>query len=144
MKSFLVGLGIGVGLGMLFAPGSGDRTRRNTWRSVTRWRDKLSQQLPGRGQAEEHSTRRSEQREEQDASGSSKKRQAKAGGGDSINSLSRDELMTVNGIGPVLADRIISGRPYSSTRDLVNRGIIAQGTLEELERQFGSKLKEPA
>jgi gas vesicle protein len=28
MKAFLVGLGIGVGLGMLFAPDSGEETRR--------------------------------------------------------------------------------------------------------------------
>jgi gas vesicle protein len=29
MKSFLVGLGIGLGLGVLFAPMSGEETRRN-------------------------------------------------------------------------------------------------------------------
>jgi len=29
MKSFLVGLGIGIGLGVLFAPVSGDETRSN-------------------------------------------------------------------------------------------------------------------
>jgi gas vesicle protein len=29
MKSFLVGLGIGIGLGVLFAPTSGERTRSN-------------------------------------------------------------------------------------------------------------------
>jgi gas vesicle protein len=29
MKAFLVGLGIGVGLGVLFAPMSGERTREN-------------------------------------------------------------------------------------------------------------------
>ena len=29
MKSFLVGLGIGVGLGVLFAPTSGEQTRSN-------------------------------------------------------------------------------------------------------------------
>ncbi len=144
MKSFLVGLGIGVGLAMLLAPESGDRTRRKAWRSVTGRLDKLSQHAPFAGQAETHSKLRSQEREQQDAPGSSKKRQGRAGRSDSINSLSRDELMTVNGIGPVLADRIISGRPYSSTRDLVDRGIIAQGTLEELERQFGSRLKEPA
>ena len=29
MKSFLAGLGLGVGIGMLFAPMSGEETRRN-------------------------------------------------------------------------------------------------------------------
>ena len=29
MKSFLAGLGIGIGLGVLFAPTSGEETRRN-------------------------------------------------------------------------------------------------------------------
>jgi gas vesicle protein len=29
MKSFLVGLGVGVGLGVLFAPGRGEETRRD-------------------------------------------------------------------------------------------------------------------
>jgi gas vesicle protein len=29
MKSFLVGLGVGIGLGVLFAPMSGEETRRN-------------------------------------------------------------------------------------------------------------------
>jgi DNA uptake protein ComE-like DNA-binding protein len=39
------------------------------------------------------------------------------------------------------ADRIISGRPYASRQELVDRGIIGKTTLEELERQFGSQKK---
>lgn len=141
MKTFLTGLGIGVGLGILLAPEAGDRTRRRVWESVTSWRDRVSHQVDSlrtadSGQVEKHSN--------QSSPGSSKKRQGTTGRGDSINSLSRDELMTVNGIGPVLADRIISGRPYSSTRDLVDRGIIAQSTLDELEREFAGRLKESA
>ena len=35
MKSFLVGLGVGVGLGMLFAPGRGEDTRRDLSERLT-------------------------------------------------------------------------------------------------------------
>ena len=55
---------------------------------------------------------------------------------DAINTVTRAELLEVNGIGPVLADKIISNRPYSSRRDLVERGILALSTFEELERQL--------
>ena len=34
MKSFLVGLGIGVGLGVLLAPTRGEETRREAWRAA--------------------------------------------------------------------------------------------------------------
>jgi hypothetical protein len=47
--------------------------------------------------------------------------------------------MNVSGIGPVLADRIISGRPYSSRRDLIERGIVSQSTFEELGREFDER-----
>ena len=35
MKSFLVGLGVGVGLGILFAPGRGEDTRRDFGERLT-------------------------------------------------------------------------------------------------------------
>ena len=35
MKSFLVGLGVGVGLGILFAPGRGEDTRRDLGERLT-------------------------------------------------------------------------------------------------------------
>ena len=35
MKSFFVGLGVGVGLGMLFAPGRGEDTRRDLSERLT-------------------------------------------------------------------------------------------------------------
>ena len=35
MKSFLVGLGVGVGLGILFAPGRGEDTRRDLSERLT-------------------------------------------------------------------------------------------------------------
>jgi competence protein ComEA len=63
---------------------------------------------------------------------------------DLINTVGREELMSVNGIGPALADRIISGRPYSSRRELVERGILPQSTFDELERELGRRGKRSA
>jgi DNA uptake protein ComE-like DNA-binding protein len=61
-----------------------------------------------------------------------------------INTLGREELMNVNGIGPVLADKIISGRPYASRRDLLERGILPQSTFHELERELDRQGKRSA
>ena len=144
MKAFLTGLGIGVGLGILLAPEGGEATRSKVRDKINDWTDRLSRQVENvnqsvAAQADELSQRVSGARREESDTGASKKPQATAAAkGDLINTVSREELMTVNGIGPVLADRIISGRPYSSLRALLERGIIAQGTFEELERQFGT------
>jgi DNA uptake protein ComE-like DNA-binding protein len=149
MKAILMGLGIGVGLGILFAPNTGERTRSKVRGKLNEWSHRFSLQVDRAkktvdSQANELSKRVSERRKEQNERSASKRQPKTFAEGELMNTLSRDDLMTVNGIGPVLADRIISGRPYSSIRDLVDRGIIAQSTLDEFERQFGSRLKEPA
>jgi DNA uptake protein ComE-like DNA-binding protein len=149
MKAILMGLGIGVGLGILFAPNTGERTRSKVRGKLNEWSHRFSQHVDRAkktvdSQANELSKRVSERRKEQNERSASKRQPKTFAEGELMNTLSRDDLMTVNGIGPVLADRIISGRPYSSIRDLVDRGIIAQSTLDEFERQFGSRLKEPA
>jgi DNA uptake protein ComE-like DNA-binding protein len=50
--------------------------------------------------------------------------------------LGREELLNVNGISPAAADKIISGRPYSSRRNLLERRILPQSTFDELEREL--------
>jgi DNA uptake protein ComE-like DNA-binding protein len=42
----------------------------------------------------------------------------------------------VTGIGPALADKIISGRPYSSRQELQQRGILPQNTFDELDHEL--------
>ena len=49
-----------------------------------------------------------------------------------LNVVSREDLMGVYGIGPVLADRIIANRPYGNDRDVVERGIIPEGAFENI------------
>ena len=42
MKAFLTGLGIGVGLGGLFAPDSGEATRKKVGHRISDWSESLS------------------------------------------------------------------------------------------------------
>lgn len=46
----------------------------------------------------------------------------------SINSATKDELETLPDIGPVTADKIISGRPYSRVEDILERKIVGNKT----------------
>ena len=151
MKAFLIGLGIGVSFGILLAPDTGERTRTKVRSKLNGWTERLRQRVDdlkktAHSRTEQLSRELDEGRQEQNGQDAApqKGESMSFADRDLINSLSREELMTVNGIGPVLADRIIAGRPYSSTRDLVDRRIIAQSTLDELKRQFGIGLKESA
>ena len=144
MKAFLLGFGIGVGLGLLFAPDSGANTRRAVQDKFEEW---PGASQPDEDEGDDTETRRRADSKKKTGSPNArkpatppKKRQGRASAAaessDAINTISRDQLMAVNGIGPVLADRIISNRPYSSIGELVERGIIGESTLRELEREL--------
>ncbi len=55
-----------------------------------------------------------------------------------LNTGSREELMKVRGIGPVLADRIIRARPFTSTEQVAESGVLPAKILEELRRESKS------
>jgi competence protein ComEA len=52
------------------------------------------------------------------------------------NIAPRDELMTVPGIGEVMANRIIENRPYATLEDLRKVPGIGEKTLESLRESF--------
>lgn len=53
-----------------------------------------------------------------------------------INSASKDELMTLKGIGDKTADKIIADRPYRSKRDLVTKKIVGQKEYNDIKDQI--------
>ncbi len=117
MKNFLVGLGIGAALGIAFAPARGRETRDRLRQQASDWaqtldlkanelRETAGQWVESRGSAAEPR----------------------------LNTVSREQLLSVYGIGPVIADRIIENRPYRSNRDVVEQGIISESLYQELQR----------
>jgi gas vesicle protein len=148
MKAFLTGLGIGVGLGVLLAPDAGEATRKKVRDRLDKWSETFSQGVETVKTAGERagaavSDTASDATEKLSENLPSKKEPGSdtgsSAGSDAINTLSREELLAVNGIGPVLADKLISNRPYSSRRELVERGILPLSTFEELERELRAR-----
>jgi gas vesicle protein len=155
MRNFLIGLGMGVVAGSMIAPASGDETR-------ARIRGKAEEILDGaRGRAnwirqnvgmlgDAVQNLRKPSRRAQSETGSSteergsRARESSAGEPESgwatrLNTISREELLQVYGIGPVLADKILQNRPYKRPEEVVERGILPQSTFENLRETLGRK-----
>jgi len=60
-----------------------------------------------------------------------------------INSAGRRELMTLPGIGPAEADRIIANRPYLTKTELVTKGVLPTGPFLSLKHQVVAMQKLP-
>lgn len=157
MKSFLAGLGAGYALGTLFAPKPGREARRDLKNKAAELRNMADQQVgrlkeavgdpqelfnkvkqqtkPYVDHAQEVVSNAAEHVKETIRSAASK-----VGMGPllMLNTATREDLMGVYGIGPVLADKIIKGRPYTTERDVVDRGIISENILEQLTRSLKS------
>jgi DNA uptake protein ComE-like DNA-binding protein len=58
-----------------------------------------------------------------------------------INTATKDQLATLDGIGPARADAIIKGRPYKGKDDLVNKKIIPQSVYDGIKEKIIAKQK---
>jgi competence protein ComEA len=50
-----------------------------------------------------------------------------------INTATKEQLITLNGVGEATAKRIIDGRPYSQINDLLNVSGIGEATLAKFK-----------
>jgi hypothetical protein len=109
MTRFLTGLGIGLGIGALIAPRSGGETRellrsraQSLWNTA---REEAGALAPATG----------------------------AGSFiDALNSVSRDRLMAIYGVGPLTADKIISARPFDSEEAFLAQRLVPESTFESM------------
>jgi competence protein ComEA len=56
-----------------------------------------------------------------------------------INSASKQQLMTLPGIGDAYAQKIIDGRPYKGKNQLVSKKVIPQATYDKISGQIIAK-----
>ena len=56
-----------------------------------------------------------------------------------INSATKQELMTLPGIGDAYSQKIIDNRPYRGKNDLVRKNVIPQGTYDKISGQIIAK-----
>ena len=56
-----------------------------------------------------------------------------------INSASKQELMTLPGIGDAYSQKIIDNRPYRGKNDLIRKNIIPQATYDKISGQIIAK-----
>jgi gas vesicle protein len=156
MKGFLAGLGIGALIGVVIAPKAGEETRQELLDSANRRlgevKDNLNEVADSASKRldsiKEHVGQRvSSLRESVGASSETMSggvrdtvsdEVRKSSGSNSlldiINDWPQERLMGIDGIGPVLASKIIENRPYKEDSDLLEAKILPPSAVESLRK----------
>jgi gas vesicle protein len=145
MKGFLAGLGIGALIGVVIAPQKGEDTRRALADAANQRfsgiKDDLDQHLDElKNSASESISSFKEQVGQQVSNVRETVSTAKEkfSGGNSlleiINEWPQERLIEIDGIGPVLASKIIENRPYKADSDLVESKILPPSAIEALRK----------
>jgi gas vesicle protein len=137
----LAGFGIGFAAAMLLAPKSGTELRNQLNDGLRGGLDRLKNLVPedlfrraedlGREAVDYVSERTSDLTPDRAPSGDDI--------ADMLNNVSKDELIAVKGIGPVLADRIIRHRPYQSDREILDNDVLPESTFRALKQELLSR-----
>ncbi|MEO5936284.1 MAG: hypothetical protein ABIP81_03640 [Terriglobales bacterium] len=104
-----MGIGIGTGIGALVAPRAGEKTRELRSQAHSLWND-----------AREHAG----------AVAPSSLRGASIV--EALNTVTRDKLLSIYGVGPLTADKIIQNRPYDSEEAFLQQKLVPETTFENL------------
>ena len=145
MKGFLAGLGIGALIGVVIAPRKGEETRQALADAANERfggiKDDLNQHLDEfKKSANESITNLKEQVGQQvsNVRESVNTAKEKITGGSSLmeilNDWPQERLIEIDGIGPVLASKIIENRPYKADTDLVESKILPPSAIEALRK----------
>jgi DNA uptake protein ComE-like DNA-binding protein len=60
-----------------------------------------------------------------------------------LNNATRDQLVTLPGVTPGRARKIIAGRPYSTPNDLVSRNILTQSQFDQISSRVTAQVSAP-
>ncbi len=146
--TFFAGLGAGAAIGMLIAPKSGVELRDDItdFAKENLNREKLDSFVYEARQRVEPVVNNvrdrvqpvvDQARESVSSAADSLKQQASKLGSsfmDIINEWPHDRLIAIDGIGPVLATKIIQGRPYTSEEQLVEAKTLPPSAIESLSK----------
>jgi DNA uptake protein ComE-like DNA-binding protein len=144
MKRFLAGLAVGVAAiialkksGTFQRQGAGGEeasrpTRQREPRAAAVAKEPQDRELAGRARVSARPAATASQEPASQPAAAKPARSAE----EVLNSATRQQLLSVYGIGPVLADRIIQNRPYAAAYDVVEQGIIPESTFTQLRKQL--------
>ena len=133
MKNFIAGLGLGAVAGLLLAPKRGELIRADIRRRVRRIIESASDTAAARMRTGESGTRAKKSAETVSPSRMEATQEANV---EVLNTATRDALIAVRGIGPILAERIIENRPYQHAYEVVEKGILPESIFLQLRREL--------